>query len=174
MAEENKVGQALEWINPLDPDAGLNLRKVPIVGNLFKEDGIFGKATVAFEDETVESNKKTTELTKVDYGKDAGKTGLAKYGTAISGAFLGGYISDKMTGGNKLWTGIGALAGAVILHKIGPELITDIQRGVQYVDQQKALGKSEGTLTDKFNAVFGNIKVKGQSFTPDTSLDANV
>lgn len=106
-----------------------------------------------------------------DWGKDAGKGFLSQIGTAIGGAALFGVISNKFSGGNKLWTGIGGLAGAVIMHKVGPELITDIQRGCQYVDQQKALGKSEGKFMDKLEAVFGNIKVSGQEFAPTTVAD---
>ena len=106
-----------------------------------------------------------------DWGKDAGNTFWSQAGTAIAGAGLFGVISNKLSGGNKLWTGIGGLAGAVIMHKVGPEFITDIQRGFQYVDQQKALGKSEGKFTDKLAAAFGNVKVSGQAFAPTTVAD---
>ena len=117
-------------------------------------------------------NKETEKVpTKTDYGADAGDSFFSKAGTAAVGAALFGLISNKASGGNKLWTGIGGLAGAVIMHKVGPEFITDVQRGWQYVDQQKALGKSEGSLTDRFNAIFGNVKVKGQSFEPDPDLN---
>lgn len=109
--------------------------------------------------------------TKTDYGADIGDNFISKIGTAAGGALLGGYLSNKLTDGNKLWAGIGGLAGAVIMHKIGPEFMTDVQRGWQYVDQQKAAGKSEGSLTDRFNAIFGNIKTKGQSFEPDPDID---
>lgn len=106
-----------------------------------------------------------------NWGKDAGKSFFSQISTAIGGAALFGIISNKVSGGNKLWTGIGGLAGAVLMHKIGPEFITDIQRGVQYVNQQKALGKSEGKLADKAAAVLGNIKVSGQAYTPMAAAD---
>lgn len=121
--------------------------------------------------EKLEAEIKENADANKDWGKDMGNTFLSQAGTAVVGAGLFGVISNKLSGGNKLWTGIGGLAGAVIMHKVGPELITDIQRGFQYVDQQKALGKSEGKFTDKLEAVFGNIKVSGQEFAPTTVAD---
>lgn len=173
MADAKNEHSFWETINPLDPDAGLNIRDVPLVGNLFKEDGIFSKATTTFEDGVAKSGKQTKEAVETDYGKDAGNHVISQAGTAVAGAALFGVISNKLSGGNKLWTAIGGLAGAVIMHKIGPELITDVQRGWQYVDQQKALGKSDGKFADRFDAIFGNIKTSGQAYAPTTVADAD-
>lgn len=162
------------------------LKDVPIIGNVisfFNKDGteMTDKETAeaiegadeksAFEDCEPASE---TELEENGYGKDAGDRFVSQAGTAALGGFLGYQVADRLSGGNKLIGAIGLLAGAVVMHKIGPELITDIQRGNQYVDQQKELGKSEGKLSDRFAAVVENFKTKGQSVTPDPDVDIDV
>lgn len=145
-------------------DAWDSIKKFPnTVMGVFKKDG-----------DNVNEAKSEKADTPTDYGKDLGDNFWTKAITAGVGAFLGGSISNNVSGGNKLWMGIGGLAGAVILHKIGPELVTDVQRGLQYDNQQVALGKSEGKFMDKFNAVFGNIKVKGQDYAPSVGADPDV
>lgn len=150
------------------------LSEKPVIRNVisfFNPDG-----TEKTDDEiAIEMNKASEyELEAADYGGDVGDTFAAKAGSAAVGGLAGGALVYGLTGGNKIKTAIGALAGAVIMHKIGPELTTDIQRANQYVDQQKASGKSEGKLSDRFSAYLTNIKTKGQVVTPDVSAGPDV
>lgn len=162
------------------------LKDIPIIGNLAsfsKKDGTEMTNEEAAEamceaDKAVEAEPKKAAaeayLIEAGYGKDAGDKLGWQAGTAICGAVSGAFIGYKASGGKPLPAIIGVFVGSVVLHKIGPELITDIQRGNQYVDQQKALGKSEGKLSDRFNAVIDNIKVRGQNTTPDPDIDVDV
>jgi len=155
----------------------------PVLNNvtsLFKKDG-----TEMTDEEAVEAIEKASkfadsksadeaELKDAGYGKDAGDNFFAQIGSAGLGGWAGWYAGSRL-GGDKLFPKLaGAVVGSVVMHKIGPELVTDIQRGWQSVDQQKAEGKSEGKLADRFAAIWENVKVKGQSVTPDPDIDVDV
>lgn len=162
------------------------LKDIPVIGNLAsfsKKDGTEmtneeAAAAMCEADKAIEAEPKKAAaeayLIEAGYGKDAGDKLGWQVGTAAVGGFAGWVIGDKVSGGKLLPRVFGAIIGSVVLHKIGPELRTDIQRGNQYVDQQKALGKSEGKLSDRFNAIIDNVKVRGQNTTPDPDIDVDV
>ena len=162
------------------------LKDIPVIGNLaslFNKDGTEmtdeeASAAICEADAAVEAeNKEPAEeiyLKEAGYGKNAGNEFGWQLGTACAGGLVGGWVVRKLSGGKFLPTVLGAAVGSIVMHKIGPELITDIQRGNQYVDQQKALGKSEGKLSDRFNAVIDNVKVRGQNTTPDPDIDVDI
>ena len=155
----------------------------PVLNNvtsLFKKDG-----TEMTDEEAVEAIEKASkfadsksadeaELKEAGYGKDAGDNFFSQTISAGTGSVAGWYIGSRLSG-DKLFPKLaGAVIGAVVMHKIGPELVTDVQRANQYVDQQKSEGKSEGKLADRFSAIWENVKVKGQNVTPDPDIDVDV
>lgn len=162
------------------------LKDIPVVGNLaslFNKDGTEmtdeeASAAICEADAAVEAeNKEFAEeiyLKEAGYGKNAGNETVWQVSTALSGAAAGYFIANKLSGGKFFPKVLGVAVGAIVMHKIGPELITDVQRGNQYVDQQKALGKSEGKLSDRFNAIIDNVKVRGQNTTPDPDIDVDI
>ena len=147
------------------------LKDVPVIGNVvswFDKDGAeMTDAEIAsvVEAETQGENK------PVDYGKDVGNNFFVQLGAAGGGVVLGGVVANKLSDKSKFWTGIGALAGAVIMHKVAPELATDIQRGNQYADQQSGVTGEKTSLKDRFKYIGANIMQKGQSYEPDPDLD---
>lgn len=163
----------------------MDIKDVPLIGNVvswFKSDGTemtdeeaadavdkadkFADAKSASADEA--------ELKEAGYGKDAGDNFFSQTISAGTGSVAGWYIGSRLSG-DKLFPKLaGAVIGAVVMHKIGPELVTDVQRANQYVDQQKSEGKSEGKLADRFSAIWENVKVKGQNVTPDPDIDVDV
>ena len=129
----------------------------------------FNKDGTEMTDEEIAAAVETT--TDVDYGKDMGDNFFVQLGTAAGGAFTGWYVGKKLSGDNKLWAGVAALAGAVVMHKVGTELATDIQRGNQYADQQEEKTGEKTSLKDRFKYIGTNTVRRGQVYEPDPDLD---
>lgn len=161
----------------------MDIKDVPLIGNVvswFKKDG-----TEMTDEEAADAVDKAdkfadtksadeAELKEAGYGKDAGDNFFSQTISAGTGGMAGWYIGSRLSG-DKLFPKLaGAVIGAVVMHKIGPELVTDVQRANQYVDQQKSEGKSEGKLADRFSAIWENVKVKGQNVMPDPDIDVDV
>lgn len=84
-------------------------------------------------------------------------------GTALAGGAAGAVVLGRLTN-SKIGTAIGALAGSVIMNKIGPEFAKDVAGA-------KDFAKSKGKKFDL--GAFGKnlINIKGQSYTGNTGLD---
>ncbi len=141
----------------------------PVEGNLPSYTDENGKA---IPDEKIGDAIEKADKEPVDYGKDVGSNFFVQVGSLVGGCVLGGWVGDKISNGNKITTALGTVIGGLFMRRIGAEVATDIQRGNQYVDQQKERGLSEGKLSDRFKAVLGNISdIKGQKYEPDPDLD---
>lgn len=151
-------------------------KDVPVIGNIvswFNKDG-----TQMADDEIASAVEKTAGDTEnqenketTDYGKDLGDNFFTQIAAVGGGALIGKYAGNKLSGGSKLWTGIGALAGAVVMHKFGTELATDVQRGWQYASQQEEKTGEKVSLKDRFKYIGTNVTKKGQVYEPDPDLD---
>ena len=92
-----------EWLDPLDGDAGIDFTHVPVIRTVFKD---------AIE-------RKTSNLTENKLGDSV----LVKGGSLVAGGVLGGKVGKKL--GGPLGGMIGTIGGAVIMHRVGPEIARD-------------------------------------------------
>lgn len=147
MAEKNTtIGEAL---NPFDPDAGLDISEVPIIGKLFKK--------------TCEKNEENSHVNTIEDHK------VLVNGAGTIGCGLLGYKLGENFGtlGKLAGCAIGAWAG----YKLSNEVAHDVAAAADYVEQNSKDGnKSKKNLLQATISNFGDIN--GQSYTGKT-VDAN-
>lgn len=158
MAEDNKsLGEVVsekwegfkEWINPFDPDAGLDISEVPIAGKVFE--GVCEKNEENKHVNTIEDHK------------------LLVNGAGTVGCGLLGYKLGENFGtlGKLAGCAIGAWAG----YKLSNEVAHDVAAAADYVEQNSKDGnKSKKNLLQATISNFGDIN--GQKYTGKT-VDAN-
>ena len=130
-----------EWLDPLDGDAGIDFTNAPVIRTVFKD---------AIE-------RKTSNLTENKFGNSV----LVKGGSLVTGGVLGGVVGKKL--GGPLGGIIGTIGGAVIMHKVGPEIARDFGAAVDNTKQKGCDG------IDKFKntaMAFGAnvLDFKGQKY----------
>lgn len=141
----------------------------PVEGNLSSYTDESGEP---IPDEKIGDAIEKADKKPVDYGKDAGSNFFVQVGSVGIGCAIGSFIGNKMSDGNKFKIALGTVIGGLLMRRIGAEVATDIQRGNQYIDQKVEQGLSQGKLSDRFSAVFTNIRdIKGQKLEADPDLD---
>ena len=104
MADTNEPS-LWEIINPFDPDAGLNIRTVPVIGNFFEKDSVFGAATEKFEDNPTQNAVNSGIESKLVKGAGGVAGGLLgyKFGSnfgsigKVAGGVIGAWLGSKLS-----------------------------------------------------------------------------
>lgn len=142
----------VEWINPFDPDAGLDISEVPVAGKAFEE--------------TCKKNEQCGNVNKVNDNEWIVK------GAGMAGGGLLGYKLGENFGtlGKLVGCAIGAWAGC----KLSKEVATDVASAADYVEQNSKDGQeSKKNLLQATISNFGNVG--SQTYTGKTvDTDADI
>jgi len=95
-----------------------------------------------------------------------GDNSLTKAISGIAGAIGVGALSNKLGKGNWIVTTLGTLTGLVTAYKVIPEVVNDVQGGIE----------SGPDLGERFKRVFSNLlNINGQTYTSscDNSMDVD-
>lgn len=152
MADSSALNNALEFINPLDEDAGLYVGDIPFVGGTL---------------EKVLSKQIDTYTTNATENEADDKEWLIKGAGGAAGGIVGYKLGSNFGGIGKV---IGGVAGAWLGSKYSDEIVHDITAAIDYTKQNTDENDDFKTKASRFlKAASGNLFKDGQSYTGKSS-----